>query len=501
MSIQVVRIESYNKGSLGTIGRECDRGKGINHRNQEIDAERSRLNISYKDATKGFVAEYADIIMSLNAQGKETKKGVAFEGMIITADLPFFEHLGYEQGRPLSKDVKTFFDRCYEFAKVQIGYQGTDKNILSAKIHLDEKTPHLHLYYVPITEKWQTKVYAKGEDGKVLRSERGTPIQARDIFGKILYEQHEDVTAPKLSRTEFWRVRGGQFSYRLMQDRFQEMVGKEYGLERGEVGSDRQHRTKYQWEYGELQVKKEKLEAEIEPLKELKTDVSEIDTVGKKLPFGIVAVKEEEFQIVKEQAKAYTVNRDEISTLRMRSDVISQKEKVVEDKEQQLVDKEQQLVRRQYKLQQMYQRQLNLNQILQELERDVVRKEEEISRLRSENHSLRLEKENLRNTLGKRIEVLRTMLRGAYESLTNVVKAVSMLKYDQKEGYKIIGITQKQSRLIDSLSEYGAKWAKTDGFPDLAEVMEKYIGISKGIADIMQPLEKNHFQQGIEPEL
>ena len=141
LSTQVVRIEGYNKGSLGTIGRECDRAEGINHRNQEIEQDLSFLNHSYKDASHGFVSEFSDIKTALNAQGKETKKGVAFEGMIITADLPFFEGLGYERGKPMPKEVKAFFDRSYEFAKAQIGYQGTDKNILSAKIHLDEKTP------------------------------------------------------------------------------------------------------------------------------------------------------------------------------------------------------------------------------------------------------------------------------------------------------------------------------------------------------------------------
>lgn len=66
-------------------------------------------------------------------------------------------------------------------------------------------------------------------------------------------------------------------------------------------------------------------------------------------------------------------------------------------------------------------------------------------------------------------------------------KAVGMLKYDKEDGYKVPDLTQKQEKLIDGIAEYGAKWAKEDGFPDMAEDMEKHIGISKGIADTIEP--------------
>ena len=50
-----------------------------------------------------------------------------------------------------------------------------------------------------------------------------------------------------------------------------------------------------------------------------------------------------------------------------------------------------------------------------------------------------------------------------------------------------MGCQRKQDRLIDGVAEYGSKWAKQDGFPDLAEDMEKHIGISKGLQKIVEP--------------
>lgn len=487
LSTQVVRIEGYNKGSLGTIGRECDRAEGINHRNQEIEQDLSFLNHSYKDASHGFVSEFSDIKTALNAQGKETKKGVAFEGMIITADLPFFEGLGYERGKPMPKEVKAFFDRSYEFAKAQIGYQGTDKNILSAKIHLDEKTPHLHLYYMPITEKWQSKVYAKAENGKVLRTEKGTPIQAKDENGKILYEQHEDLTAPKLSRTEFWRVRGGQSSYRQMQDRFYQSVGKEYKLERGEVGSDRKHKKTAVYKQEQLTAEKNRLVAEITPYRELKQGIEEVEIQGKTILPGVVAIKKKNLETVKEQAKSYTVNRDELNTIRQRTQSVKARESRANQREQLLDNRAVELAHQQSQVQEAYQRQLNLNQILEETKKQRDYYKCKCAFFERENISLKVEIEKVKETLTNQIKTLKSTVREAYKNLRNVVKAVGMLKHDKKNGYGVPNLTKKQEKLIDGITKYSVKCAKEDGQHDFAENMEKYIGISKSIQNMIEP--------------
>ena len=82
----------------------------------------------------------------------------------------------------------------------------------------------------------------------------------------------------------------------------------------------------------------------------------------------------------------------------------------------------------------------------------------------------------------KKIEDWRVAHRDAYVALTNVVKAVGMLKYDDGD-YKVDSLSPKQERLIDSLADYVAYWAKHDGYPTLAVEVEKNIGISEGIQD------------------
>ena len=246
ISYQVLRIEKFSKGDLGKIGAETERTARQN-RNEGIDNSRTPLNYYFKKSEGGLNAQWKRTVQALNATFKETKKAIAFEGVIITSDRAFFENLGYVPGEPLPYELQKFFADSYLFLRQEIGYHGTDKNILSAAVHLDETTPHLQLYYLPVVDEGRRKVYAKGANGKVLRNEKGSPIQAKDEHGRSLYERTQ-LEQPKICSSEFWEQRGAQSSFANLQDEYQEQVARYYGLERGEMGSSKKHTTKYQWQ-------------------------------------------------------------------------------------------------------------------------------------------------------------------------------------------------------------------------------------------------------------
>ena len=102
--------------------------------------------------------------------------------------------------------------------------------------------------------------------------------------------------------------------------------------------------------------RKKAIVAEVEPLRELKTGIDEIAGTGKTILPGVVAVKKKDLEAVKEQAKAYTANRDEIGELRQRSAAVSQREQRADQREQQLDNKANELAMQQQQLQQMYQK-------------------------------------------------------------------------------------------------------------------------------------------------
>lgn len=83
-------------------------------------------------------------------------------------------------------------------------------------------------------------------DGKILRNAKGSPVQEKKN-GKSVYE-FVDLRQPKICSSDFWEQRGGQLSYGNLQDAFYDEGSVRYGLGRGEVGSNKKHTTKHEWQ-------------------------------------------------------------------------------------------------------------------------------------------------------------------------------------------------------------------------------------------------------------
>lgn len=357
------------------------------------------------------------------------------------------------------------------------GFEERNPNLklIGAYIHMDEASPHLHLDYVPVANG-----YSRG-------------LETRNSLDKAMKQMgfQPEKESRKNNATKLWKENERSVFGEICRN-----MGLEVEAERkarGSLSVDEYKKARDQM-IGEIEQEKEAIVAEVEPLRELKTGIDEIDTAGKELPFGVVAIKKKDLEAVKEQAKAYTANRDEIETLRERSAAVSQREQRADQREQQLNKREAGLEDMQNQIIERYNRQLRLNQLLEKAERDGKAKDKQIADLQAENTSLRgqirsltAQLDEVKAELWNKINNLTDKLKGAYTSLTNIVKAVGMLKYDKEDGYKVPDLTQKQEKLIDGIAEYGAKWAKEDGFPDMAEDMEKHIGISKGIADTIEP--------------
>jgi hypothetical protein len=367
------------------------------------------------------------------------------------------------------------------------GFEERNPNLklIGAYIHMDEVSPHLHLDYVPVANG-----YSRG-------------LETRNSLDKAMKQMgfQPENESRKNNATKLWKE-----SERAVFGEICRGLGLEVEPERK---SDRKSLTVEEYKdardemLGDIEQEKKAIVAEVEPLRELKTGIDEIAGTGKTILPGVVAVKKKDLEAVKEQAKAYTANRDEIGELRQRSAAVSQREQRADQREQQLDNKANELAMQQQQLQQMYQRQLNLNQLLEKSEQNGRAKDKQIADLQRENgslmgqiRSLTAQLDEVKAELWNKINDLTDKLKGAYESLTNVVKAVGMLKYDREKDqngnytygkYGISNLSKAQDKLIDGLAEYGARWAKEDGFPEMAEEMEKRVGISKGIEKIIEP--------------
>lgn len=370
------------------------------------------------------------------------------------------------------------------------GFEERNPNLklVGAYIHMDEASPHLHLDYVPVAHGYKRGLETRNSLDKAMKEMGFQPeSESRTNNATKLWKENERSVFGEICRNMGLEVEQERKSER------KSLTVDEYKEARDEM-------------IGKIEQEKTALVAEVEPLRELKTGIDEIDTTGKTILPGVVAVNKKDLETIKEQAKAYTANRAEIGELRQRSAAVSEREQQADQREQQLNDKAQELERQRQQLQQMYQRQLNLNQLIEKSERDGREKDKKIADLQAGNSY----KMGQINSLAAQLDEVRNKLVFVYGRLTNVIKAVGMLKYDREKDqcgtitygkYGISNLSRDQEKLIDGLAEYGARWAKEDGFPELADEMKKHVSISKGIKEIVDPEPELSKDKGWEMEL
>lgn len=177
----IMRTEKCKRTDIGGIQRENTRT--ATEYNNKVAPGMDALNVNLIQSNDWM----QDIQAEIDRAGAKTRaNSVLALDTLYTASSEFF------QGKTNGEN-DTFFRDCLKFHERHFGH------IISAVIHYDETTPHLHVISVPLTQ-----------DGR---------LSARDVIGN----------KAKMSKA---------------QDEFFEQVGKGYGLERG-VQMDGQEKKKH----------------------------------------------------------------------------------------------------------------------------------------------------------------------------------------------------------------------------------------------------------------
>ena len=177
----ILRFAKYKGPEIGRIEAHDERTKDKYASNPDVDTSRSRLNFHLVRPRRSYRAEAEKQISEAGCRAR--KDSVRVVETLITASPEFFANK-----KP--REVKEFF----EYALAFIQSKQSPETIISAVVHMDEKTPHMHLCFVPLTE-----------DGR---------LSAKDIIGnKKKLTQWQD---------EFWK----------------HMVKKYPDFERGESASE-----------------------------------------------------------------------------------------------------------------------------------------------------------------------------------------------------------------------------------------------------------------------
>ncbi len=135
----ILRFEKRKAGPAGALEAHHERTKAQYASNPDIDTSRSRDNFHIIQPVQRYRRE---IDCRIKAAGCRTRKdSTMFVDTLITASPEFFA------GRS-QREIRAYFTEAAAFMEGQVG-RG---NIFSAVVHMDEKTPHLHLCFTPITK-------------------------------------------------------------------------------------------------------------------------------------------------------------------------------------------------------------------------------------------------------------------------------------------------------------------------------------------------------------
>lgn len=141
-SYAVVHMQKFKNHDLKGIQFHNQRERESKS-NPDIDKDKSHLNYDlHNQESINYNKKVQEIIENKVITNRKIRKdAVRMCNFIITSDKNFFEKLSLEE-------QDQFFKKSYEFFKERYG----EDKIVSAMVHLDEATPHMHLALVPVIE-------------------------------------------------------------------------------------------------------------------------------------------------------------------------------------------------------------------------------------------------------------------------------------------------------------------------------------------------------------
>lgn len=173
----ILRFKKYKGPAISPIEAHNERTKEQYASNPDIDVSRSRYNLHLVQP-QGKYREEADRQIAM-ANCRVRKDSVRVVEALVTASPEFFKDKN-------NREIRAYFAYALEFLE---GRQRPD-TFLSAVIHMDEETPHLHLCFVPLT--------ADGRlSAKEIVGNRKNLVKWQDEFWQHMVKQY-----PELERGE-----------------------------------------------------------------------------------------------------------------------------------------------------------------------------------------------------------------------------------------------------------------------------------------------------------
>ena len=138
MAYAILRFAKHKGGASKALGAHHERTKEFYASNPDIDKNRTMQN--YHIVTPRWSYEQETRHRIRMAGCRVRKDSVQFVDTLVTVSPGF--------AKAHESEMPEYFNRAFDFLKERVG----EENIISAVVHMDEKTPHMHLCFVPLTK-------------------------------------------------------------------------------------------------------------------------------------------------------------------------------------------------------------------------------------------------------------------------------------------------------------------------------------------------------------
>src|SRR5699024_1782448 len=193
MSYSILRVARV-KGSSNSKGiQKHNQRENINYNNKDINHENTYKNYDLINENKIDYSSKIEDTIHANYSGKRAirKDAIKHVDGLITSDNEFFNNLSEEETNQFFRDSLDFLEQ--EYGK---------ENMLYATVHLDEKVPHMHFGFVPLTDDGRLSAKEKLGNKKAMTelqdrfnqyvNAKGYELQ-RGTAKEVSERQHQDI--------------------------------------------------------------------------------------------------------------------------------------------------------------------------------------------------------------------------------------------------------------------------------------------------------------------
>ena len=138
MAYAILRFAKHKGGASKALSAHHERTKDSYASNPDIDLSRTAQNFHLVTPQWSYEQEIKHRIQTAGCRVR--KDSVKFVDTLVTVSPEF--------AKAHEAEMPEYFRRAFDFLKERVG----EENIISAVVHMDEKTPHMHLCFVPLTK-------------------------------------------------------------------------------------------------------------------------------------------------------------------------------------------------------------------------------------------------------------------------------------------------------------------------------------------------------------